>query len=146
MFSRRVKEVMDRRKLVTVRAAQSVTEVARIMETRRVGAVVIVDQKHPVGIFTERDALFRVIAQGRDPVATRVGDVMTTEPRTIAPTDTYGAALVAMHDNGYRHLPVVENGELVGIVSTRSALDPDLAEFRCEETRREHFRRGTGAS
>lgn len=146
MFSQRVKEVMDRRKLVTVRAAQSVTEVARIMESRKVGAVVIVDQKHAVGIFTERDALFRVIAQGRDPVATRVGDVMTPDPRTIAPTDTYGAALCAMHDNGYRHLPVVENGELVGIVSTRSALDPDLEEFRCEEVRRKHFRREHGAA
>jgi len=141
MFSQRVKDLMDRRKLVTVRPSECVTDVARLMEQRRVGAVVIVDHKIPIGIFTERDALFRVIAQGRDPVATRVGDVMTSNPRTIAPDDSFGAALVAMHDNGYRHLPVVEDGQLVGIVSTRSALDPDLEEFRCEEVRRKHFRR-----
>ena len=145
MFSQRVKEVMDRRKLVTVRPSESVTDVARLMEQRRVGAVVVVEHKIPVGIFTERDALFRVIAQGRDPVATRVVDVMTANPKTIAPTESFGAALVAMHDNGYRHLPVVEEGQLVGIVSTRSALDPDLEEFRCEETRRKHFRREHGA-
>ena len=141
MFSQRVKEVMDRRKLVTVRPSESVTDVARLMEQRRVGAVVVVEHKIPVGIFTERDALFRVIAQGRDPVATRVVDVMTANPKTISPTESYGAALVAMHDNGYRHLPVVEEGQLVGIVSTRSALDPELEEFRCEEVRRKHFRR-----
>lgn len=144
MFSQRVKEVMDRRKLVTVRPSESITDVARIMEQRRVGAVVVVEHKIPVGIFTERDALFRVIAQGRDPVATRVVDVMSANPKTISPGETYGAALVAMHDNGFRHLAVVEEGQLVGIVSTRSALDPDLEEFRCEEVRRKHFRREHG--
>jgi len=144
MYGQRVKEVMDRRKLVTARASESVADVARVMQQRGVGAVVIVDHKHPIGIFTERDALFRVIAQGRDPVATRVGDVMTVNPKTIAPDDSLGAALIAMHDNGYRHLPVVREGELLGIISTRCALDPDLQEFRCEEVRRKHFRREQG--
>jgi CBS domain-containing protein len=146
MYSQRVKEVMDRRKLVTVRANESVTDVARLMEQRRVGAVIVVDHRIPIGIFTERDALFRVIAQGRDPVATCVGDVMTPDPKTIAPDDSFGAALVAMHDNGFRHLPVVKDGFLLGIISSRSALDPDLEEFRCEEVRRKHFRRERGAA
>ena len=146
MYGLRVKEVMERRKLVTVRAAQAVSAVARTMEQRRVGAVVIVEDKRPLGIFTERDALFRVIARGRDPVTTRVGDVMTLDPQTIGPDDSFGAALVTMYDAGFRHLPVVDDGVLVGIVSTRSALDPSLEEFRCEEVRRKHFRRERGAA
>lgn len=141
MYGLRVKEVMDRRKLLTARAAQSVLAVARTMQRRRVGAVVIVDDGKPVGIFTERDALFRVLALGRDPAATRLLDVMTANPCTIAPEDSYGSALAAMQDNGFRHLPVVKDGMLVGIVSTRSALDPRLQEFRCEEVRSKHFRR-----
>ena len=145
MYSLRVKEVMDRRKLVIARAAQSVLAVARTMERRRVGAVVIVEDKRPVGIFTERDALFRVVAVGRDPAATRVLDVMTANPHTIAPEDSYGAALAVMQDHGFRHLQVVKDGLVVGIVSTRSALDPRLQEFRCEETRSEHFRRSAAA-
>ena len=141
MFSHRVKEVMDREKLVKATPATSVTKAARLMAEQHVGAVAVCEGKRLVGIFTERDALFRVIAEGRDAVATRIGDVMTRDPMTIGPEESFGAALLTMYDNGFRHLPVVENGVPIGMVSTRSALDPDLEEFRCEATRRHAIRR-----
>jgi CBS domain-containing protein len=141
MFSQRVKEVMDR-KVLTAEAATSVLEAARLMRRRRVGAVVVVDAAgKAVGIFTERDALFRVVARQLDPSKTLLGTVMTPDPRTVGPNDSFGAALVTMFDAGFRHLPVVADGALVGIISSRSALDPDLVEFRVEEERRKHFRR-----
>jgi CBS domain-containing protein len=141
MFSHRVKEVMKRQKFVKATPAMSVTKAARLMADKHVGAIAVVQGKRLVGIFTERDALFRVIAEGRDAVATRLADVMTRDPKTIGPNESFGVALLTMHDNGFRHLPVVEDGVPIGIVSTRTALDPELEEFRCETTRRDAIRR-----
>jgi len=64
---------------------------------------------------------------------------MTPQPKTIKPGNTFGHAMTLMHESGFRHLPVVEDGKPIGIVSARSALDPDLEEFVCEERRRKHF-------
>ena len=52
-----------------------------------------------------------------------------TEPMTVTPDDLFGYAMLAMHENGFRHMPVIENGEAIGVVSARNALDPDLEEF-----------------
>jgi len=141
VLSRRVKNVMERGKLLTAPPEMTVSEAAKQMARRRVGAILVVDRQNLIGIFTERDALFRVIAQNRDFHATRLADVMTPAPQTVAPDKSFGYALLLMHENGYRHLPVVENGRLVGIVSTRNALDPDLEEFAVESQRREDFLR-----
>jgi signal-transduction protein with cAMP-binding, CBS, and nucleotidyltransferase domain len=65
--------------------------------------------------------------------------MMTPDPKTIAPDKAYGVAMLTMHENGFRHLPVIENGVPIGIVSSRSALDPDLEEFVSEERRRRHL-------
>ena len=83
--------------------------------------------------------MFRVVARGLDSATTRVTDVMTPDPKTIAPDKAFGVAMVLMHENGFRHLPVVENDVPIGIVSSRSALDPDLEEFISEERRRKHL-------
>jgi CBS domain-containing protein len=95
-----------------------------------------------VGIFTERDVVFRVTARDLDARTTRLADVMTADPRTVDPGRTLGYALALMHENGFRHLPVVEGGKVVGIVSARSAMDPDLEQFRAETRRREGFASG----
>jgi CBS domain-containing protein len=80
-----------------------------------------------------------VIARGLDPATTRVDAVMTPDPVTIAPSDPFGRALVIMNEKGFRHLPVVEAGRVVGMVSSRAALDPKLEEFRSEAERRRYF-------
>jgi CBS domain-containing protein len=66
---------------------------------------------------------------------------MTTEPQTVDPNKSFGYALLVMHEYGFRHLPVVENGKLIGIVSARNALDPDLEEFVAESQRRKQILR-----
>jgi CBS domain-containing protein len=65
---------------------------------------------------------------------------MTPSPHTVGPDKPFGYALLVMHDHGFRHLPVIENGKLIGIVSARSAMDPDLEEFEAEAQRRRYFR------
>ena len=80
------------------------------------------------------------MAQGRDAKATLLADVMTTKPQTVDPSKTFGSALLMMYENGYRHVPVVEEGKVIGIVSSRNALDPDLEEFVAEAQRRKHIR------
>jgi signal-transduction protein with cAMP-binding, CBS, and nucleotidyltransferase domain len=67
---------------------------------------------------------------------------MTKSPVFVDPGETFGYALLLMHENGFRHVPVVVNGEPIGIVSARSALDPDLEEFESEARRRKAIRRG----
>jgi CBS domain-containing protein len=131
---------MERRKFVTVPPTASVREASEIMARKQVGAVLIVEDERLLGIFSERDAVFRVIARGLDPATTRLLQVMTPEPKTIKPNNTFGYAMTLMHENGFRHLPVVDDGKPIGIVSARSALDPDLEEFVCEERRRKHFK------
>ena len=142
MFSEPVGNVMERKKLLTAPPQTSVGEAAKLMAKRRVGAVLVVDdQQRLVGIFTERDAVFRVIARGRDVHTTRLADVMTPEPQTVHPRKSLGYALLVMYENGFRHVPVVEDGKLVGIVSARYALDPDMEEFVSESQRREQILR-----
>ena len=139
MYSQRLKSVMKPKKLLTAGPEATVSEAAKAMSKKGVGAVLIVEQKRLVGIFTERDALVRVIAKGRDPLATRLSEVMTSDPRTAGPNESFGRALLVMHEHGFRHVPVVENGEPIGIVSARYALDPDMEEFVSEAQRRKQF-------
>jgi CBS domain-containing protein len=140
MFSQRIRSVMEQKKLVTAAPETTVNQAAKLMAKRNVGAVMVVEDGRLVGIFTERDAVFRVIAKGRDAQTTLLADVMTDAPHTVDPDKTFGYALLMMHDNGFRHLPVIENGKPIGIISARNALDPDLEEFVAEAQRRKHIR------
>jgi CBS domain-containing protein len=118
----------------------TVSEAARLMQTNEVGAVMVVDaQGRLSGIFTERDALFRVLATGRDPATTRLSEVMTKKPQTIHPDKPVGHALHMMYENGFRHVPVVEDGRPVGMVSARDALGPELQEFESDVKRRQQI-------
>ncbi len=140
MFDRLVQDVMQGRRALSIAPATTVRSAAELMAKNGTGAVLIVEGECLVGIFTERDALFRVIAPALDPATTRVCDVMTREPKTVSPKDSYGYALVLMQEGGFRHAPVIENGKPVGMVSSRNALDPDLEDFVAETRRREHLR------
>ena len=110
------------------------------MLARVFGAVVVVEDGPLVGIFTEQDAVFRVIARGLDAHAVPVGEVMTPRPVTLGPEATLGQALLVMQEGGFRYLPVVEHDRPIGIVRAHEALDPALDEFVCEMRRRESFR------
>jgi CBS domain-containing protein len=140
MFDLLVKDVMERERALALSPATTVAAAAEAMAAKAIGAVMIVENERLLGIFTERDALFRVIARGLDPRQTRLADVMTAEPKTVGPKTSYGYALIMMQESGFRHAPVVENGKPIGIVSSRSAMDPELEEFASEANRREYIR------
>jgi CBS domain-containing protein len=139
MFDQSVRSVMQRRKILKAPPETSVHRAAALMAGKNVGAIMVIENERLVGIFTERDAVFRVMARGLDARTTRLADVMTTSPRTVDPDKPFGYALLVMHEHGFRHLPVIENGKPIGIVSARSAMDPDLEEFISEAQRRKHY-------
>ena len=132
---------MERKKLLTAPPEVTVSKASKLMARRKVGAVMVVDRNSLVGIFTERDAVFRVIARDRDSRTTRLADVMTPAPKTVDPDKSFGFALLMMYENGFRHVPVTRNGNLLGIVSARHALDPALEQFESESQRRKQIQR-----
>ncbi len=103
----------------TVEADALVIECVRKMAGQKIGALMVMDSGKLVGIFTERDALSRVLAAGRDPRDTRVVEVMTTDPCCASPQMTVGAAMDLVTKNQFRHLPVVENGKVQALLSSR---------------------------
>jgi CBS domain-containing protein len=108
------------RNLLSVEPGESITEVAQRMVERNVGAVVVLDGGRPVGIMTERD-LMRAVARGL-PGDAVVADYMTKDPETIEADDTTQHAAVLMLHGGFRHLPVVEGDDVVGILSIRDLM------------------------
>lgn len=140
MFEQSIRSVMEHKKFFTVAPEETVSTVSRRMASRNLGAVLVVRNGLLAGIFTERDAVFRVIAQGLDPAKTPLQDVMTAKPVTLSPEKSFGHALLLMQEQGFRHLPVIEDGRPIGIVSARNAMDPELEEFVWEARRREHHR------
>jgi CBS domain-containing protein len=141
MFSQPIRDVMEQKKLLTASPQTTVSKAAKLMAKRNVGAVMVVDDRRLVGILTERDAVFRVIARDLDSQTTRLVEVMTRAPIRAAPDNSFGYALLIMYENGFRHVPVIENGKLIGVVSARNALDPDMEEFVSEAQRRSHILR-----
>ena len=105
------------RDLLTVEAGLPVVAVAQRMADRNVGAVLVLEEGRLAGIMTERD-LLRAVARGLSDDAV-VGECMTADPDTIAPDDTIEHAAVLMIHGGYRHLPVVDDDEVVGVLSIR---------------------------
>jgi CBS domain-containing protein len=140
MFDLPVKSLMESKKLIMVSSETTVSEAARLMAGKNTGVVLVVDDQQLVGIFTERDAVFRVLASGQDALTTRLGQVMTTAPSTLAPDTSYGHALLLMQENGFRHVPVVDGDRVLGVIAARNAMDPQLEEFVSEARRREHYR------
>src|SRR5690242_9223633 len=139
MRDRPIRKLIANQDPVTAGADMSVADAAYLMKERRVGAVLVLAEGRLAGIFTERDALFRVIAEGRDPDGTRLGEVMSANPRTIGPDRPFGHALHMMHEGGFRHVPVVDGGKPIGVVSARDALGPELEAFVAELGKRERI-------
>ncbi len=140
MPQRTVRSIIENQNLLTASPETTVAEAAGLMKRSRVGAIMVVERGRLAGIFTERDALFRVVAEGRDPQATRLVDVMTRDCQTIDADKPLGHALHMMYEGRFRHVPVVENGKPLGVVSARDALGPELLEFEAELVKREHIR------
>lgn len=115
-----LRTVMEGRSAVHSAPADAlVTECTRKMTEKKIGSLMIMDNEKVIGIFTERDALNRVLAGGRDPNWTKVCEVMTGNPYCVSPETTVGEAMAVVTRRGFRHLPLMEKGKLSGIMSTR---------------------------
>lgn len=120
-----VGEIIEGRPLYHVGMHDRVRDVARQMSEWNVGAIAILDAGKLVGVFSERDLMTRVVAQGVDPDATPIERVMTKEIAVADPHDDIDSALRKMHAINCRHLPIVENGKLRGMLSLRDLLQVD---------------------
>jgi CBS domain-containing protein len=129
---RSIRSIVASQTPITAPKTATVVEAAALMKRYRIGALLVVEGTRLIGIFTERDALFRVLADGRDPKLTRLADVMTPQPQTVQPDDSFLKALRIMHVGRFRHLPVVEYGRPLGVVSVRDAFDEDLRDLRMD--------------
>ena len=115
-----IPDIIHNQTISGLSAERPVLEGAKLMAEKNVAAIVVIsDDGKLSGIVTERDLTQRVLAKGLDPVKTTIGDIMTKDPDTLSPEDSALDALELMSVRKYRHLPVVENGEVVGMVSIR---------------------------
>ena len=119
MAHREVGQLITRKEVVSLPGTATVREASRLMADRGVGAVLVMEGSALQGIFTERDALNRVLAEERDPSTTQLSDVMTRNLVTLGPSAAAVDGLRLMSEIGFRHLPVVEDGEVYGIISLR---------------------------
>jgi CBS domain-containing protein len=120
--------IIGNRQTVTVDGVTSVLAAARAMAAHEIGAVPIVDADRLVGIFTERDILVRVVAAGLDPAATQVTGVMSTELVVADINEPYDVCLNRMQQARVRHLIVLDQGRLAGILSLRDLMAVDVDE------------------
>ena len=118
MASRRLADMVRNRKPVTMPATATVKKACQCMRDQRVGAVLVTDRKKRlIGIFTGRDAVERMLAEGREPAKTRLSEVMTASPATLRSDRTPVDALRLMQEGAFRHVPVVEDGLVVSVIS-----------------------------
>ena len=120
-----IAEIIEGRPLIHAESSEHVREVARRMSNENVGAVAVLEGGRLVGIFSERDVMARVVAEGLDPDKTMISNVMTKDIVVADPRDSVDSALAKMHSVGCRHLPIVKDGNLVGMLSIRDLLEVD---------------------
>lgn len=134
MLDRPVKEIVAKKPLVRLSPETTVAEAATAMTENRVGAILVFDGDELCGIVTERDLVGRVVAPALGPAETTLRDVMTGNPTVIETTATGLDGLRAMHEQGSRHLPVVDGGRIVGILSVRDLLRSAVEELTLDQT------------
>jgi CBS domain-containing protein len=119
MNFRPIADMVHDKNPVTLPETATVQSACQRMRDRHVGAVLVTDKRHRlVGIFTGRDAVTKMLAEGRNGTTTQLIDVMTAKPSTLPPTMTSVDALRLMQDGGFRHVPVVEeDGHIVSVIS-----------------------------
>jgi CBS domain-containing protein len=124
----RIYDLINNQDTYRADGTQTVLEVAQAMVARNIGAVPVLRGGVLVGIFSERDLMKRVVAEGLDPRTTRLEEVMTEDPLTVSPSESVENCMVLMRRHGFRHLPICEGKQLLGVVSLRDVLLHDLTE------------------
>ena len=125
---RSIKAILGDRETIVVARSASIADAARLMSVHHIGALPVLDNDRLVGIFTERDVLTRIVAAGRHPDTTLVGDVMSTELVVADVNESYEVCQGRMQQAHVRHLLALQDGRLAGIVSLRDVMAADVDE------------------
>jgi IMP dehydrogenase len=127
-----VRNILDRkgRDVVTTVTTEKVVSAARLMNERGIGGLVVMQGAKLLGIFTERDVMRRVVAEARDPGKTTISEVMSSPVAHCGPDTTLEECRAMMTERRIRHLPVVDNGTLCGIITSGDILAHQIAEQR----------------
>ena len=125
---RSIRAILGERETIVVARSASIADAARLMSAHHIGALPVLDNDRLVGIFTERDVLTRIVAAGRDPGSTLVGEAMSTDLVVADLNESYEVCLARMQQAHVRHLVALQEGRLAGIVSLRDVLAADVDE------------------
>lgn len=145
MPKRIIKNILAGRNLVSAGSEMTVRAACRLMAEKKIGAMLVVEGERITGIFTERDALNKVLAANLDPDTTLLAQVMVLDPQTIRGDKPLAYALHMMAEGGFRHVPVVDDsGRPLGMVSARDALGQDIVELERDMKRLEELEGSIG--
>lgn len=145
MPKRLIKDILAQRNLISADKNMTVRAACRLMAGNKIGALLVLEDQKILGIFTERDALNKILAAGLDPDKTLLAQVMASEPQTIRANKPLAYALHMMAEGGFRHVPVVdEDGLAIGMVSARDALGQDIVELERDMKRLEALESSIG--
>ncbi len=106
-----------------VRPDETVFSALQLLSEYEVGALMVMDGGQLVGVFSERDYTRKIALQGRNSKETRVREIMTTQVRTVSPDTGTRACMALMSEHKFRHLPVVDGGTVLGMISIRDIID-----------------------
>lgn len=140
-----VKHLLDTkgREIISIDPASSVLDAIKLMAENRIGALVVMHAGKLNGIVTERDYARKVILKGRSSQSTRVDEIMTAEVNTTTPDHTVEHCMNLMSEGRYRHLPVVQGGEVVGVISIGDLVKAIIADQKEEIEQLEHYISGS---
>lgn len=138
---RKLSDVILQQRPLILNETASVMAACEQMRDSQAGSVLVTGETgRLVGIFTGRDAVCRVLAEGRDPSSTHLGQVMTRDPITLSPEQTAIDALRLMWDGGFRHVPLVKSGKILGVVSRGDFKGLEFSRHEDERDLWEHMR------
>ncbi len=132
-------------RLISVAPGDPVQRALEQMKTYRVRSVLVLDGGRLAGIITQGDCAIRVLLEGRDARLTRVAEIMTADPMTVKPQDPLEACMGLMANRGFRHLPVVEGGQVLGVISIGDIVKDVIAQLGTQVSYLETYIKGHGA-
>ncbi len=134
-----VPDIINAQDVAAVPSLLSTRETAMLMALRKIGAVLVIDAGKLVGICSERDIAYKVVAKGLNPDTVTIAEIMTANPITIGPDATPEEALEALRKINARHLPVVSGDDIIGILSIRDLYAAIAAKLKDDIEERDSY-------
>ncbi len=137
----KISEILGRRnkEIWSVRSDQPVLDAIRLMAEKGIGALLVMDDNHLVGVLSERDYARKVILEDRSSKDTLIGEIMTRDVFTVSPESNVSECMSIMTDNDFRHLPVVQDDEVVGMISIGDLVKVVIREQQFTIDQLEHY-------